>query len=246
MNTEKNPCDSVLIRGKAREVHLPVRRTLLALFTTLALTAGRAEAVTIRDIIELSKAGLSDSVLIALIETDRRVFTIDNEILKQLKDGGVSDTVIVALIRTGRSTPLQPAAPPPPLSNPAEPQTPLQTPDPEPGTTRDPRVIVIDHRDPPPAQQQPPALYPVGISVPGFYPGYYASSPFFNTTPVFNSTHRGRFNQTVRTVIPTDQGLVKARVPVPANCIKAEPVYWGFGGKLRPGSWQPPPTIVCR
>jgi hypothetical protein len=39
---------------------------------------------------------------------------------------------------------------------------------------------------------------------------------------------------------------VRARVPVPANCVKAEPVYWGFGGKLRPDSWQPPPTVVCR
>jgi hypothetical protein len=222
---------------------LPVRRTLLALLTVVALTAGRAEAVTIRDIIELSKAGLSDSVLIALIETDRRVFTIDNEILKQLKDGGVSDTVIVALIRTGRSTPLQPAAPPLPVP---DPQTPLQTPDPEPGTTRDPRVIVIDHRDPQPApQQQPPVLYPVGISVPGLYPGY-ASSSFLTTGSFITTGHRGRFNQTVRTVIPTDQGLVKARVPVPANCVKAQPVYWGFGGKLRPGSWEPPPTVVCR
>jgi hypothetical protein len=51
---------------------------------------------------------------------------------------------------------------------------------------------------------------------------------------------------TVKATIATDQGLVKARLPVPANCVKAEPVYWGWGGKLRPGSWEPPPTVVCR
>jgi hypothetical protein len=50
----------------------------------------------------------------------------------------------------------------------------------------------------------------------------------------------------VTTIVPTDMGLVRARVPVPANCVKAEPVYWGFGGKLRPGSWEPPPTVLCR
>ena len=68
-----------------------LRRTALALLAILALTAGRAEAVTIRDLIELSKAGLSDQVLLALIEVDRGVFTIDTATLKQLKDAGVSD-----------------------------------------------------------------------------------------------------------------------------------------------------------
>jgi len=28
--------------------------------------------------------------------------------------------------------------------------------------------------------------------------------------------------------------------------VAAQPVFWGFGGKLRPGSWQPPPTVLCR
>ena len=45
---------------------------------------------------------------------------------------------------------------------------------------------------------------------------------------------------------PTDQGLVKARVPLPVNCVAAQPVFWGFGGKLRPGSYAPPPTVLCR
>jgi hypothetical protein len=193
-----------------------MRRTLVVLFAVLALAAGRAEAVTIRDLIDLSKAGLGDEVLIALIEVDQRVFTVDTATLKQLKEGGVSDAVIVALIRTGRPK-TQPVAP-----------TPAPAPAPEP---REPEVIVVEHRDPAPAPA--PVAYPVPVAVPVYVP-----------VPT-RSRGLGR-NETVTTILPTDQGLVKARVPVPPNCIKAEPVYWGFGGKLRPGSWEPPPTVVCR
>ena len=189
-----------------------LRRTVFALITAVALTAGRADAVTIRDLIELSKAGLSDPVLLALIEVDRSVFNIDTATLKQLKEAGVSDQVIVALIKSGRQRP-EPVAAPAPEPLPRE---------------REPEVIVIDHRDPPAPAPQPVA-YPVAVPV---------------YIPVASPSRR--FRDTVTTVIPTDQGLVKARVPVPHNCVKAEPVYWGFGGKLRPGSWEPPPTVVCR
>ena len=191
-----------------------LRRTVFALLTAVALAAGRAEAVTIRDLIELTKAGLSDDVLLALIEVDRRVFSIDTATLKQLKEAGVSDQVIVALIKSGRQRP-----------------EPLAAPAPEPAPVpreREPEVIVIDHRDPPSPAPQPVA-YPVAVPV--YYP---VASP------------SRRFHDTVTTILPTDQGLVKARLPVPPNCIRAEPVFWGFGGKLRPGSWEPPPTVICR
>jgi len=55
-----------------------------------------------------------------------------------------------------------------------------------------------------------------------------------------------RNSNVVKATIQTDQGIVRARVPLPLNCINAQPVFWGFGGKLRPGSWQPPPTVLCR
>jgi len=190
-----------------------MRRLLLILTAVFTLIAGRAEAVTIRDLIELSKAGLGDQVLIALIEVDRGVFAIDNATLKRLKDGGVSEAVIVALIRSGRTPRPEPPAAPDPAPEPA----------PEP---RQRDVVVIDHRDSPaPA----PVAYPVPVYI-----------------PVPTQSRRSLGHQTVTTIVPTDQGLVKARVPVPSNCVKAEPVYWGFGGKLRPGSWEPPPTVVCR
>lgn len=189
-----------------------MRRVLFVLLTAIAVTAGRAEAVSVRDIIELSKAGLGEQVLLALIEVDRSVFTIDTATLKRLKDSGVSDAVIVAMIRSGRTPQPEPAAPPAP---PVEPET----------RETQPQVVVIDHRDAPAPQ---PVAYPVPVYI-----------------PVVQQQRRFR-DQTVTTIIPTDQGLVRARVPVPPNCVKAEPVFWGFDGKLRPGSWQPPPTVVCR
>lgn len=151
-------------------------------------TAARADAVTVRDLIELSRAGLSDQVLIALIDVDHSVFTLDTETLKQLKQAGVSDAVILAMIQTES----------------VEPQDAL-----------------------PQAQPQPPVAVPVPVPV---------FVPVVRQKPEF-----------VRTTVRTDDGgEVKVRLPLPTNCTKAEPVYWGFGGKLRPNSWAPPTTIVCR
>jgi hypothetical protein len=183
----------------------------------LTVAAGRAEAITVRDIIELSKAGLGEPVLLALIEVDRSIFAIDTATLKQLRAEGVSDTVIVAMIRSGRPVP------PPPAPVPVAP--------PEPPPQPEPQVVVIDHHDAAPA----PASYPVAVPVPVYIP--VASRGL--------DTRTSRSN-TVETTIQTDQGVVRARVPVPPNCVKAEPIFWGFGGKLRPGSWEPPPTVVCR
>ena len=104
---------------------------LSRLLAVLALAAGRAEAVTIRDVIELSKAGLSDQVLLALIEVDRSVFAIDTATLKQLKDAGVSDAVIVA------HDPQRPHAAPP---------EPAPAPVPTPIRSRPPRPRAAGHR----------------------------------------------------------------------------------------------------
>ena len=194
-----------------------MRRLVIALTAVFALAAARADAVTIRDLIELSKAGLGDDVLIALIEVDRKVFSIDTETLKELKKAGVSEQVIVALIRTGRTQPPEPV-----------PAAPLTEPEP-----RKPEVIVIEHRDPAPAPA--PVAYPVPVYVPV---GSYGYGTY--------GTRGYDRRDTVPATLQTDQGWVRARVPIPPNCVKGAPVYWGFGGKLRPGSWQPDPVVVCR
>jgi hypothetical protein len=122
------------------------RRSLVAVLSlVLSLAAGRAEAVTVRDVIELSKAGLSDSVLLALIDVDRSVFTMDAATLKQLKSAGVTDAVIVAMIKSGREARVE-DAPPPPVQEPAP------MPDDQEPTTQ-------------PAAP-PPVPYPVAVPVP--------------------------------------------------------------------------------
>src|SRR5688500_11588270 len=85
-----------------------MRRVLPLLIFTLALAAGRAEALTIRDIIELSRAGLGEDILLALIDVDRRVFPVDTDTIKQLKLAGVPERVILAVVRSGRMPPSEP------------------------------------------------------------------------------------------------------------------------------------------
>ena len=106
-----------------------MRRCLLSL--ALFALAGSAEALTIRDVIELTRAGVGDDVLLALIEVDRGVYAIDTETLKRLKAAGVSERVMVALVRSGREI----LAEQMPAANP------------EPATAPAPQVVVIDHRD---------------------------------------------------------------------------------------------------
>jgi hypothetical protein len=70
----------------------------------LALLVGpavsRAYAVTIRDLVALSKEGVSDAVLIALIETDGSRFKMSPDDIRSVRAQGLSDAVIVAMIRT--------------------------------------------------------------------------------------------------------------------------------------------------
>src|SRR6185436_15066979 len=120
--------------------------------------------------------------------------------LKQLKEAKVSDAVIVALIRSGRT----PVVEPPPFLEPV----PTYEPEPRP----EPEVIVIDHHDAP-----APVVVPYPVPV-------YLTSPGYVT----GQGRRSLRQDTVTTTLQTDVGLVKARLPVPPNCVKAQPVYWGF------------------
>ena len=79
-----------------------MRLALAAAVLLLAGAVGRAEALTIRDVIELTKAGVSEEVLLALIDVDGGVYASDTETLKALKEAGVSERVMVALVRSGR------------------------------------------------------------------------------------------------------------------------------------------------
>lgn len=74
----------------------------LAVIVTVAWTPARLSAVTVDQIVSLSKAGVSEAVILALLDRDRTVLTIDPDQLVALKREGLSDTLILAMLRNGR------------------------------------------------------------------------------------------------------------------------------------------------
>lgn len=174
---------------------------------SLGASAGRAEAITLKEIIELTRAGLSDDVLLALIEVDQRVFAIDPETLKLLKDAGVSPRVIVAIVKSGRTPQPQP-----------DPIVDVQPPNPP-----DPQVLVVER----------PVVHEVPVAVP--VPVYVAVGGRSHTR------HRSRsYVVPPSPFVPFGTPTVAPQAPERHEPRKrAEPVYWGWGGKLRPDAWQP-------
>jgi hypothetical protein len=84
-----------------RFVHTIAARLLLAACFTLAATS--AFAVTVDQIVALSKAGVSEAVILALLDRDGTVLTIEPEQLIALKRDGLSDTLLTAMLKNGRA-----------------------------------------------------------------------------------------------------------------------------------------------
>ena len=134
-----------------------MRQLLIAIaLVALPVPAGAqmsdGQTLTVAQVIELSRAGLGEEALLALIEVNRPVFPVDVDTLKRLKDAGVPPNVIVAMIRSGRTMPPQPE---PPL--PADPV--------EPVPVAQPPVVIVEHHDEPVVREVPVA-YPVYVAVP--------------------------------------------------------------------------------
>ncbi len=77
-------------------------RSLIALTVCGVLAPEVASAVTVDEVVELSKAGVSEAVILALIDRDRTIFTIDAEQILALHRDGVTDRIIVAMLKSGR------------------------------------------------------------------------------------------------------------------------------------------------
>jgi hypothetical protein len=169
-----------------------MRRFVLAfLLSVVPLSTVNAQIpLSVKDIVDLTKAGLGEEVLLALIEVHRPVFPIDAETVKMLKDAGVRQNVIVAMVKSGREyIPVAPAPEPQPVT-----------------TAAPPPVVVIDHAD----RVQPERVREVAVPV---------------AVPVYVP---------VRVRPRHDDDRPPTRV--------VEPVYWGFGGKRRPDTWDPDPV----
>jgi hypothetical protein len=179
-----------------------MRRFLLIALVLLPLAPARAEAVTVRDIIELSRAGLGDDVLLALIEVDRTVFSIDTQTITRLKQAGVSERVISAMIRSGRARDIE---------REMQDQPPVFVEPPPPS----PPVVVIDHHE-------TVREVPVPVAVPVYVP------------VVQRRIHHEAADSSSSTSQETGTDRRHDREEP-----KAQPVYWGWGGQLRPDAWKP-------
>jgi len=171
----------------------------------------RADALTLRDVIELTRAGLGEEVLLALIEVDRSVFPIDAATIKELKANGVSERVITAMVRSGREVP---------------PPEPIVTEAPQPVAPQ-PQVVIIDHRD-------PPEVHEVVREVPVAVPVYI---PVATTRSVHTRADHGANG----IPISSDRWIAEHMPQQQQPVHRKEPEYWGFGGKLRPDAWKPVP-----
>lgn len=160
-----------------------MRKMLLAGAVVLGL-AVPADAVTLRDLISLASQGVSDDILIALVDADRSVFHLTAGDVRSLKDEGLSDRLVIHLLRT-------PAT-----------QQPVEA----------PRLAIADR-----PVRQPVAVEPVRI--------IERETVVAVPVPVY-----------VPVLVP------RPRVEDPEPPARAEPVYWGYGGKRRPDAWQETPV----
>src|SRR5580765_6396082 len=67
-----------------------------------ALIPSTASAITVDQVVALAKSGVTDTVILALIDRDRTVFAIEPEQIVSLQRDGLSERVILAMLRSGR------------------------------------------------------------------------------------------------------------------------------------------------
>jgi hypothetical protein len=79
-----------------------VRRAARLAAVLWLLVPAAASAVTVEQIVALSKAGVSEEVILGLLDRDRTILSIDPERLAALKREGLSDKLLLAMLRSGR------------------------------------------------------------------------------------------------------------------------------------------------
>ena len=77
-----------------------MRFRLALLLCAILAVPSAAHAVTVRDLMELAKAGLADDVLVAVIDADRTIFTLDKDQILALKKAGISEKVLLKMLGT--------------------------------------------------------------------------------------------------------------------------------------------------
>lgn len=66
------------------------------------LVPSAASALTLDEVVGLARAGVTDAIILALIDRDKTVFAIEPDKIVKLKSDGLSEAVILALLKSGR------------------------------------------------------------------------------------------------------------------------------------------------
>ena len=74
----------------------------LPVVAVLVLFPRQASAVTVEQVVSLAHAGVTDAVILALIDRDRTIFAIEPEQIVTLQREGLSEAVILAMLKSGR------------------------------------------------------------------------------------------------------------------------------------------------
>jgi hypothetical protein len=168
-------------------------RIMVPLFVLAALIPIPASAITVEEVIALSKAGVSDDVVVALIEQDSTIFSVDASQAVALKREGVSERVVLAMLRSGRQMPPQPG-----------PSTAASEMPPAPPT--EPSLLVVGHGP------DRPNTYHSFDSVEGFPPTVVYTIPYAPFVPGISKDCRtnGWTSSGQRTGITKTTGLHQA------------------------------------
>lgn len=208
-----------------------MRRTLSIVSAVVAIVClgqTRPAAVSIEDLIGLSRAGLSDELLEAVLEADPTIFDLDAETILAVRAAGLSERIILAMLRSGRPSPgpLGEAAGRV-LAVPAEPTGPPPMVGP---------ILVVIGRDGSADRQADADRHA--------YPPEVVYVPYPVLAPVYGLSSGVPRARRHMAAVPTRSGFGRFindgfRHAVTAPAAPAQPVYWGWSGKKRPGSWDP-------
>ena len=211
-----------------------ILRVVLA-STLLVGQAAAASGATIQDLIKLKAAGLSDDILVALIEADGSVFHLKADDVIAIRKEGLSEKVIMAMLATTIKK-----SPPPVAARPAATAPSVAAPS-----------AAAQPQAPPPAVATP--LVQINEQAEGGYDATAqpTAAPASPVAPVV-------INITQRVEQRTESGRSDAAYPMypnypyypdhplagpvyvaPAVPVRTAPtVFWGFGGQRRPGTWK--------
>ncbi|MDZ4805919.1 MAG: hypothetical protein SGI90_13750 [Candidatus Eisenbacteria bacterium] len=77
-------------------------KKLIVIVALALMIPALAQAMTIAEVIKLSKSGIGDEVVLSQIDASDQVFTLTVDDILELKKSGVSDRIITYMINTGK------------------------------------------------------------------------------------------------------------------------------------------------